>query len=79
MARFMLTTTDNPFSPVTQFKEWDTWDRAHGYCTLAYQARIGFISDELSEADLALAIDDAQNEILEIHADGLYRKVPVPG
>lgn len=75
---YMLTTVDNPFSPVTHYKEWHTWDAQHGYHTPAYLARVCFTSDELSEADQAQAVDLAMDEIVEMHAGGLYKKVPVP-
>jgi hypothetical protein len=78
MAEYMLTTVDNPYSPVTHYNEWLTWDAQHGYHTPAYLARVTFTSDELSEADQALAIDQAMDEIIEMHNGGLYKKVPVP-
>lgn len=78
MAEHMLTTVDNPFNPTTQFDEWNTWDTAAGYHTLSYLARITITSDELSEADQSQALEAAMDEILEIHAGGFYKKVPVP-
>lgn len=78
MVNHMLTTVDNPFDPVTHYEEWNQWDTAAGYHTLAYLARIVVSSDELSEADQALAIDQAIDEIIEIHDGGLYKKVPIP-
>lgn len=78
MVNHMLTTIDNPFHPVTQYDEWYQWDESHGYHTVAYLARIVVSSDELSEADQALAIDKAIDEIVEIYDGGLYRKVPIP-
>lgn len=77
MDEYMLSTSDNPYSPVTHYKEWLVWDADHGYHTPAYLARVTMMSDELSEADQAVAIDDAMNEIIEAHAGGLYIKVPV--
>ncbi len=78
MDEYMLTTSDNPYSPVTHYKEWLAWDLRAGYNTQAYLARVAFTSDDLSEADQAVAIDEAMNEIVEMHADGFYKKVKVP-
>lgn len=78
MAKHMLSTDDNPFSPVTQFEEWNTWDRSAGYHTLDLLGRVAVTSDELSEADRAAAIEDAIDQIIELHAGGFYRKVPIP-
>ncbi len=75
MAEHVLTTVDNPFNPVTQFDEWHTWDQAHGYNTLSLLGRVVITSDELSEADQALAIEDAIEEIVRENVSGVHRKV----
>lgn len=75
MTGAMLSTDDNPFDYFTQFEEWNAWDMAQGYHTLAYLARIVKTSDELSEADQELAIDQAIDEIVELNAQGNYIKV----
>lgn len=72
----MLTTVDNPFDPVTQFNEWNTWDRSEGYNTLAYLARVVITSDELSPALQSQAIEEAIDTIINEN-NGLYKKVPV--
>lgn len=75
MAQHMLTTTDNPFDPFTQFREWYAWDTAAGYHTLSYLGRIVRTSDELSEADQSLAVEQAIDEIVEMNILGIYKKV----
>lgn len=74
----MLTTVDNPFNPFTQFDEWRSYDERLGYGTLSFLARIVKTSDDLSEADQSLAIEQAIDEIVTINALGLYRKVADP-
>ena len=74
----MITTVDNPFSPVTHFSEWNAWDTRHGYHTLSYLARVVQTSNELSNADQAVAINDAIDEIISVHDGELYTKVYVP-
>lgn len=71
----MLTTIDNPFNPFTQFDEWSAFDEAKGYYTCAYLARITKTSDELSEAEEALAIETAIDEIVKLNVLGIYKKV----
>jgi len=78
MAKHMLTTTDNPFHPVTQFDEWNTWDTMHGYHTLGYLARICFVSDDMSEPDQVAATEAAIDEIVKMNINGMYTKVVVP-
>lgn len=71
----MLTTIDNPYDPFTEFDEWDAYDRQAGYNTCGYLARIVRTSDELSEADQEVAIDEAIDEIVELNVLGVYKKV----
>jgi hypothetical protein len=72
---YMLTTVDNPFNPFTQFDEWFTYDSQMGYNTAAFLARIVRVSDEISETDQALAIQDAIDEIVQENVSGMWRKV----
>jgi hypothetical protein len=77
MALHMLTTVDNPFDPRTHFKEWHTWDESAGYHTLSFLARVVNTSNDISEADQALAIEWAIDEIVKINPLGIYRKVEI--
>jgi hypothetical protein len=72
---YMLTTVDNPFDPFTQFDEWLTFDERMGYYSLSFLDRIAKVSDELSEVDQALAIQDAIDEIVKENVSGMWRKV----
>lgn len=75
MASVMLTTTDNPFNPFTQFDEWKNYDESNGYNSCGLVDRIAKTSDELSELDQQLAIERAIDEIVSLNAIGLYEKV----
>ena len=71
----MLTTIDNPFDP---FEEWDDWyafDEEKGYCTSGLVARITKTSNELRDEDQNDAVNEAIDEIIEMHPDGFYKKV----
>lgn len=72
---YMLTTVDNPYDPWTQFDEWFAWDMTAGYNTAGLLARMTFTSDEISEADQALAIQDAIDLIVEENYLGVFKKV----
>lgn len=76
MDEHMLTTKDNPYSPVTEFDQWRTWDESAGYNTLSYLGRVVRSSDELSDADQSLAYEQAMDEIVNNNGD-FYVKVPV--
>ena len=75
MIEYMLTTIDNPFNPFTNYDEWYAFDTQMHYNTCAYLARITKSSDELSDIDQELAIDQAMNEIVNINLTGKYLKV----
>lgn len=72
---YMLSTVDNPWNPFTHFDEWRAFDEAAGYHTSSFLARIVRSSDDLSEADQAIAIEQAMDEIVRENVLGLYRKV----
>ena len=72
---YMLTTTDNPYSPFTQPDAWYGYDRAMGYHTPEYLARIAKTSSALSDRQNDMIIDDAIDEIVSLNLLGIYRKV----
>lgn len=77
MNDFLLTTTDNPFNPHTQFDAWYAWDIQNGYNTFQYLDRVAITSPDLSEADQELVYNRAVDEIVEENG-GLYIKVAAP-
>jgi hypothetical protein len=72
---YMLTTFDNPFNPFTEFDEWLQWDAVAGYNTPSFLARIAAYSNDLSEPDQELAIQQAIDEIVQENVCGMWRKV----
>jgi hypothetical protein len=72
---YLLTTFDNPFDPFTQWDEWFMWDMTNGYHTPGLLARVSHVSDEISEADQFLAIQQAIEEIVQENVSGMHRKV----
>jgi hypothetical protein len=75
LPEFMLTTFDNPYDPFTQWDEWYAWDATAGYCTPGLLARISYSSDEISDADQFLAIQQAIDEIVRENVSGMHRKI----
>ena len=72
---YMLTTVDNPFDPFTRFDEWLEYDNKMGYNTPAFLDRIANVSNDMSEPDQALAIQEAIDEIVYENVSGMWRKV----
>lgn len=75
MSEVMLTTIDNPYDPFDQFDEWYAWDERAGYCTSSFLGRVTMLSDELSEADQDLALEQAIDEIVKENVSGVWKKV----
>jgi hypothetical protein len=74
----MLTTTDNPYNPFTNYDEWWQYDTSMGYHTAAFLARIAKVSNDLSDADQELAIEQAIDEIVRENVLGIYKKAVKP-
>lgn len=77
MVEHMLTTIDNPYNPATEWEAWFAFDESSGYKTTALLARVAKTSDELSDADQSLAIEEAIDEIVRENVNGMYRKIVV--
>ena len=77
MAKFALTTIDNPFNPHTQWDDWLRYDQDHGYYTLSYLARIAKTSNELSSSDYLVEVENAIDEICKLNVLGLYTKLVI--
>lgn len=71
----MLTTVDNPYNPFTQWDLWYQYDRQAGYNTPSLLARVVRTSDELTDDEQSLAIEQAISEIVEVNASGVHRKI----
>lgn len=75
MSQCMLTTIDNPFNPFTQFDNWFSFDESLGYHSCSYLARIAKTSNDLSDEDYEMEVEDAIDEIIELDPFGIYKKV----
>ena len=75
MIRSRLTTIDNPHDPFDEFSAWYTFDVSSGYGTVEFLGRIIESSDQLSEADQELAVEQAIDEIVRENVLGIYKKV----
>jgi hypothetical protein len=71
----MITTVDNPYDPREDFEAWYMWDTGQGYNTSAYLARVASVAEEFPEAVRDRQIEDAIDEIIAMHAGGMYKKL----
>lgn len=76
-----ITTTDNPYDPLTDFDRWDNYDRSQGYNTSEYLARVVRTTSEFGENTYANDIERAIDEIVILnlismtHKNVSYKKV----
>lgn len=70
----MLTTFDNPFNPFTHFDQWFLFDTEKGYNTCDYLGRIAKTSDEFTDEEYEMAIEEAMDEIIKFDFRNIYKK-----
>lgn len=70
-----LSTSDNPYNPLTDFDKWFAFDEQNGYHSCSYLARIMKSSSSLSEYEQEEAKEAAIDEILRFNLTGNYIKV----
>lgn len=72
---YMLTTVDNPYNPFTNFNAWLAFDIRMGYNSSSLLGRIALLPEDLPEPYMALAIQNAIDEIVAENVSGMWRKV----
>ena len=70
-----ITTIDNPYDPCDQFDQWFAFDVEKGYNSCGLLERIANTSEDLSEEDNRIEINDAIDEIVLNDPTGIYKKV----
>lgn len=76
-----ITTTDNPYNPLTDYERWEIFDHQQGYNTSEYLARVVRTTNEYGEETYAEDIERAIDEIVLLnliswtHEGVSYKKV----
>lgn len=73
-SKVWITTYDNPYDPFTQFDDWYNFDESSGYRTCSYLARLAPQSADFEDINDFL-LEDAINEIIQLHGGEIYKKV----
>ena len=71
----MLSTIDNPFDPFEDFNSWYMFDVLHGYNSCAYLARIAKTSEQFTEFENAIELENAIDEIIKHDFMNIYIKI----
>lgn len=74
----MLSTSDNPFNPFTEPRDWFFFDYYHGYNTLGYLARVAEEYGDGVEIGEDLAWKEAVEDGLRYNLTGNRIKVEKP-
>lgn len=77
MAKFMLTTKDNPFDPRFDFDSWYNYDVDKGYNSCALLDRVTPISDQLSEQENDRLIENGIDQIIIYDPLNIYTKIKI--
>lgn len=64
----LLTTIDNPYNPFTDWYQWILFDRRAGYNTVNRLASICKVSDNLSDEENQMFLDDAMDQLIKTGA-----------
>lgn len=75
MMTHRLTTIDNPYDVFDEYDEWYTFDMNANHHTPALLARVANVSNDLSDRDYNLAIEDAIDDIIALDPLLIYKKV----
>ena len=74
----MLSTSDNPYNPWTQYDKWYDWDTTHGYNTAQYIARLANTLYSMNEEAELEVYEAAVDAIMKQNLTGNYVIVPKP-
>lgn len=75
ISQHKLTTIDNPFDVFDEYEKWLAYDQNVGHFTNELLGRVVYFSDDLSEVDQNLAVEQAIDEIVELDPFLKYKKV----
>lgn len=77
MAKYMISTRDNPYDPYENFDAWFMFDIDKGYNSCGLLARVAHTSDALSEEENDLIVEKAIDEIIKYDFQNIYTKIKV--
>lgn len=73
--QYALSTIDNPFNPFDDFVSWFMFDVEKGYNTCGKLARMANVTDDMTEIEALIEIEDAIDKIITYDPFGIYIKV----
>lgn len=77
MAKYLITTVDNPFHPAEDFYRWWLFDVEHHYKTCETLARIAQFRSDMTEEESDAANEYAIDRMIELDFENKYKKIEV--
>lgn len=74
----LVSTTDNPYNPWTQYELWSKMDASLGYHTPQYVARLYHLADPEQQYQEDWMREQVHQDIVEQNITGTYVLVPEP-
>ena len=75
MAKYAITTIDNPYNPFNDFTSWLLFDSQKGYNTCSYLDRVSEVEDDMTDEEKEAAVEKGIDDIIDNDFLNLYRKV----
>lgn len=72
----LLSTSDNPWNPFTQYKDWYNYDHLKGYCCEEYLARVADTDINMPASLYQKLVNDAVGKILALNVDYKDPRLP---
>lgn len=72
----LLSTTDNPYNPFTQYDDWRNYDHQQGYCCEEFLARMSKADIDMPAELYQKYTNDAVNDILQLTAEYPDTRLP---
>lgn len=70
-----LSTKDNPYDPCDQYDEWKLYDKLHNHDCEELVARFANCSDQLTNVENLVEIENAIDSIIAIDLENKYIKI----
>ena len=71
---YLITTIDNPYSPFDDFLKWKKFDDLHNYGTCEKLGRLCITSENFTDEENSVEIENAVDEMISNDFLGMYKK-----
>ena len=73
--KIAITTIDNPYDPIEQFKDWYLFDIEKGYNSCSLLSRIARLSEQMTDEEIYEETERAIDEIIRYDFMNIWKKI----